>query len=54
MKIKKKHSQKKFFSREKNNRFPQNNPTRKSKKKRHETLAKNDAIMKKMLRCFGK
>ncbi len=32
MKIKKKHSQKKFFSREKNNRFPQNNPTRKSKK----------------------
>ncbi|MEA9429274.1 hypothetical protein [Aeromonas caviae] len=53
MEIKKTFTEK-VFSREKNNRFPQNNPTIKSKKKRHETLAKNDAIMKKMLRCFGK
>ncbi|WP_439836739.1 hypothetical protein [Aeromonas caviae] len=46
MEIKKTFTEK-VFSREKNNRFPQNNPTIKSKKKRHETLAKNDAIMKK-------
>lgn len=50
MEIKKTFTEK-VFSREKNNRFPQNNPTIKSKKKRHETLAKNDAIMKK--KCLG-
>lgn len=43
----KKNTHRKIFSREKNNRFPQNNSTIKSKKKRHETLAKNDVVMKK-------
>ncbi len=53
MKIKKKHSQKKFFLVKKTIDFHRIIPPEKVKK-RHETLAKNDAIMKKMLRCFGK
>ena len=54
MEIKKKTLIEKFFSRGKNNRFPQNNSTIKSKKNGIKLSQKMMWLWKKMLRCFGK